>query len=156
MNVSKHLALAAVTAALLSGCYYDDYSTNGYGDPYQQQGGAYGNPQGSYYGDTAGQPTQGGYGGGQSSDYGSESGDVVTYPGDVGNGAPTYGYGGSADGGYSAPAPAPSGSGRTYSVQKGDNLYRIGKKYGVSMQEIIRANGLSNTTIHPGQELIIP
>ena len=32
----------------------------------------------------------------------------------------------------------------------------IGKKYGVSMQEIIRANGLSNTTIHPGQELIIP
>ena len=149
MNRSKHIVLSGAAAVLLSSCSYDDYS--GYGDPYQQQGEAYGDSQQGNYGgyDYRQQPAQSGYGGGQTSDYGSESGDVVTYPGDSGGGAPNYS-------GYGNPSPSPDGSGRTYSVQKGDNLYRIGKKYSVSMQEIIRANGLSNTTIHPGQELIIP
>lgn len=151
MNRSKQIVIIGAAAVLLSNCSYDDYSANGYGDPYQQQGEAYGDSQQSNYGgyDYRQQPAQSGYGGGQTSDYGSESGDVVTYPGDSGGGAPNYG-------GYGSPSPSSDGSGRTYSVQKGDNLYRIGKKYGVSMQEIIQANGLSNTTIHPGQELIIP
>ena len=162
MNLTKHLALCGATAALLSSCYYDDYGTNGYGAPNQQQVDAYGNPtQGTYGGGTYGQPqpqqpAQSGYGVTPPSGYGSESGDVVTYPGDSGGGATAYDGSTTTGSGYSAPATTPSSSGRNYTVQKGDNLYRIGKKYGVSMQEIIRANGISDTTIHPGQELIIP
>lgn len=159
MNVSKHLALSGSAAViLLSGCVYDNYGTNGYGNTYQQ---GYGQQAPNGYGQ---QPAQGGYAqtpqapqGGYAqtppAGYGAESGDVVTYPGDTG-GAPAYG--GNTGGTYTPPATTPSAGGRTYSVQKGDSLYRIGKKYGVSMQEIIRSNGLSNTTIHPGQELIIP
>ncbi|MBS3975746.1 MAG: LysM peptidoglycan-binding domain-containing protein [Syntrophomonadaceae bacterium] len=43
-----------------------------------------------------------------------------------------------------------------YTVQKGDSLFIIGKKFGVSPQAIQQANNLSNTAIYPGQELTIP
>ncbi len=43
-----------------------------------------------------------------------------------------------------------------YRVTAGDTLSRIGKQYGVSYQQIMAANGLSNTTIYVGQVLTIP
>lgn len=44
----------------------------------------------------------------------------------------------------------------TYTVTKGDTLFIIGTKYGVSYQEIMRLNNLSSTVIYPGQQLRIP
>jgi LysM repeat protein len=41
-------------------------------------------------------------------------------------------------------------------VQPGENLFRIGLKYGVSWTAIMEANGLTSTTIYVGQRLIIP
>jgi LysM repeat protein len=41
-------------------------------------------------------------------------------------------------------------------VQPGENLFRIGLKYGVSWVAIMNANGLADTTIYVGQELVIP
>jgi LysM repeat protein len=43
-----------------------------------------------------------------------------------------------------------------HTVQSGENLYRIGLKYGVSWQSIMTANGLSSTYIYTGQQLTIP
>ena len=146
MKVPKLITLSALGALAMSGCYSDGYygqQTGGY-----EQGG-YGN-QGDY-----------GYSGQQPpADYGSESGDVVTLPPEDGgydqDGAST-GSGGYSTDGYGPPTTGGTASGtKTYSVQKGDNLYRIGKTHGVSMQEIMQANGLTSSTIHPGQELIIP
>ena len=43
-----------------------------------------------------------------------------------------------------------------YMVEKGDTLFKIGKLLGVPYQEIMKANGLKNTTIYPDQILRIP
>lgn len=43
-----------------------------------------------------------------------------------------------------------------HTVQPGENLFRIGLKYGVGWQAIMQANGLTSTLIYPGQQLIIP
>jgi LysM repeat protein len=41
-------------------------------------------------------------------------------------------------------------------VRKGESLYRIGRKYGVSIRELCRLNNISsNRAIHPGQKLIV-
>jgi putative chitinase len=51
--------------------------------------------------------------------------------------------------------PAPGGS--TYTVQPGDNLFRIALKFGKSMQAIAAANGIGNYNfIYVGQVLKIP
>jgi len=55
-----------------------------------------------------------------------------------------------------APAPAPRADQVTHTVQAGENLFRIGLKYGVSWIDIMQANGLPNSTIYTGQQLIIP
>lgn len=44
----------------------------------------------------------------------------------------------------------------SYQVQAGDSLYRIGLRFGVDDQAIIRANGLTSALIYPGQMLLIP
>lgn len=44
----------------------------------------------------------------------------------------------------------------TYIVNKGDNLYSIANKYGVSVSDIKNANNLSSDTIKINQKLIIP
>jgi len=50
----------------------------------------------------------------------------------------------------------PSGS-QTYVVKRGDTLYTIGLKFGVSAKAIQEANNISNPDrISPGQELVIP
>ncbi|MEM1001289.1 MAG: LysM peptidoglycan-binding domain-containing protein, partial [Bacteroidota bacterium] len=49
-----------------------------------------------------------------------------------------------------------SAQNRTHTVQKGENVYRISLKYGVSMQAIFDANPGSESVITSGQTLIIP
>ena len=44
----------------------------------------------------------------------------------------------------------------TYSVQKGDSLYSIAKKYNTTVNEIIKLNNLANNNLSIGQKLIIP
>jgi nucleoid-associated protein YgaU len=54
---------------------------------------------------------------------------------------------------------APEAAANTYTVQSGDNLSKIGAKYGVSWNAIFEANRdkLSDPDkIYPGQELVIP
>jgi LysM repeat protein len=42
-----------------------------------------------------------------------------------------------------------------YVVQPGDNLWSIARRFGVSVEEIMRANNLTTTELMPGQELDI-
>lgn len=57
-----------------------------------------------------------------------------------------------------ATAPRPVvASDRTYTVQGGDNLFRIALNHGVGLDALLEANGLTeNSFIRPGQVLIIP
>jgi LysM repeat protein len=49
--------------------------------------------------------------------------------------------------------PAPD----TYTVAKGDNPYNIAKKFGVSYQELLALNGITDPTkLQIGQELKVP
>lgn len=43
-----------------------------------------------------------------------------------------------------------------YKVQRGDSLYSIARKYGISVDDIKRVNNLNNNTLSIGQELKIP
>ncbi|HOV79330.1 MAG TPA: LysM peptidoglycan-binding domain-containing protein [Bacillota bacterium] len=43
-----------------------------------------------------------------------------------------------------------------YTVQAGDTLYSIGKKHGLEYWEIMSANNLNNSLIHPGMVLALP
>jgi LysM repeat protein len=45
---------------------------------------------------------------------------------------------------------------RVHIVQPGDNLFRIALKYGVTVEAIQAANGLTDVTIYVGQVLVIP
>jgi N-acetylmuramoyl-L-alanine amidase len=47
-------------------------------------------------------------------------------------------------------------SGITHIVQAGDTLWGISQKYGVTIEQIKEANGLTSDTIYVGQKLIIP
>ena len=49
-----------------------------------------------------------------------------------------------------------SSSGNIYTVVKGDTLYSIARKNGVSVDEIKRENNLTSNTLSIGQKLIIP
>jgi LysM repeat protein len=61
-----------------------------------------------------------------------------------------------------APAATPSApahvelSGTIHTVGKGDSLWAIGKKYGVSVESLKKANGLTKDTVVIGQKLQIP
>lgn len=57
---------------------------------------------------------------------------------------------------YLASAAPAHAQARTHEVQAGENLFRIGLRYGVSVDDLMRANGLSNYNIYVGQVLIIP
>ena len=71
---------------------------------------------------------------------------------------PAAGYDNS---GYSAPTPTYSGGGggggRSYTVVKGDNLFRIARQNNVSVDSLMRANNITNPNlIQAGQRLTIP
>lgn len=81
-----------------------------------------------------------------------QPGQVIQLP-DCGTGAaapaPTTDTAGSA--------PPPAGDGTTHTVQRGDTLFAIAQRYGVTVQAIVDANNLSNpNNLSPGQQLIIP
>jgi membrane-bound lytic murein transglycosylase D len=44
----------------------------------------------------------------------------------------------------------------TYKVRKGDTLYDIARRFGVSISDLLRANGLQTSRIYPGDVLRIP
>lgn len=57
---------------------------------------------------------------------------------------------------YTPPAyTGSSTSGQTYTVQKGDNLYRISQMHGTSVQNLMSTNGLSSDVIYPGDVLTV-
>ncbi len=67
---------------------------------------------------------------------------------------PGKGSDSSADKGSSKAA-----AGKSYTVKRGDSLGKIAKAHGVTVTQLMDANGLSATearTIHPGQKLTIP
>ena len=44
-----------------------------------------------------------------------------------------------------------------YTIQKGDNMYEISRKYKVDLNTLLRINGLNKDDyIYPGEELMIP
>ena len=52
--------------------------------------------------------------------------------------------------------PSTSPSVNYYTVQRGDSLYSIAKKFGTTVDKLKTANNLVNNLISIGQELIIP
>ena len=44
----------------------------------------------------------------------------------------------------------------TYNVQKGDTLYDIARRFGVSVSDLMKSNSLSSSNLKIGQVLIIP
>ncbi|KAK9922802.1 hypothetical protein M0R45_031248 [Rubus argutus] len=45
---------------------------------------------------------------------------------------------------------------RTINIEKGDTLWGLSRRYGVSIDEIKEANGITGDTIYAGKKLIIP
>ena len=57
----------------------------------------------------------------------------------------------------SPPSPSPQARGVYHIVKPGENLYRIGKAYDISIEELARANSLKDPSrIQSGQRLLIP
>ena len=44
----------------------------------------------------------------------------------------------------------------SYTVKKGDSLYKLSKEYDVNINDLINANNLTSNLIYPNQVLIIP
>ncbi|TSC90734.1 MAG: Peptidoglycan-binding lysin domain-containing protein [Candidatus Berkelbacteria bacterium Licking1014_96] len=64
---------------------------------------------------------------------------------------------GSVAGEKSSAAPTPAAEGKTYTVESGDTLYEIGKKFKVDWKKIAEANGIDNAAaLKVGKEIIIP
>ena len=58
---------------------------------------------------------------------------------------------------YAPQDPSVQEGAATHVVARGENLYRIGLRYGVSVQALMWANGLRNpNTVYAGQRLVIP
>ncbi len=57
----------------------------------------------------------------------------------------------------SSPKPSASAEKKSHTVQKGETLYRVSKKYGVSVEELRKLNHLSpDQPLRSGQKLLIP
>ncbi|WP_456414082.1 septal ring lytic transglycosylase RlpA family protein [Oceanithermus profundus] len=55
-----------------------------------------------------------------------------------------------------AAAAAPTTIARVHVVQPGDTLFAIARRFGVSVEALRAANGLTDDRIHPGQVLVVP
>ena len=53
-------------------------------------------------------------------------------------------------------APAKSGATQNYTVEQNDDLVKVSKMWGVSVDELKKVNGLTDNTLKPGQVLKIP
>ncbi|MBU2595618.1 LysM peptidoglycan-binding domain-containing protein [Patescibacteria group bacterium] len=64
---------------------------------------------------------------------------------------------GSVAGEKSELTPTPAVKGKAYTVESGDTLYEIGKKFKVDWHKIAEANGIDNSgALKVGKEIIIP
>lgn len=72
-----------------------------------------------------------------------------------GNSYSSPSYGGSRD---VAPAAQyeSAGSGDVIEVRPGDTLYALSRRHGVSVDDLMRANGLTSSNLRPGQRLALP
>lgn len=50
----------------------------------------------------------------------------------------------------------PNQDGVIYTVKSGDTLQAIGSKHGVSVESVMKVNGLADVTIQPGQKMFLP
>lgn len=58
---------------------------------------------------------------------------------------------------YQKTAAAPSLSpGQSFTVDRGDTLYGLSRRHGVSVAELMEVNGLNNPNLKPGQTLYLP
>lgn len=61
-----------------------------------------------------------------------------------------------AGGVAASPPPAASAGGHSYTVQKGDTWYSIGKRFGINYKELMSYNGASTSLLREGQVVKIP
>lgn len=54
-----------------------------------------------------------------------------------------------------APAVASGGGPTTYTVRRGDSLWRIASRYGTTVDQLRRDNGISGSRLSPGQRLVV-
>lgn len=110
-------------------------------------------------------PYAGGYGRQQAPSYNAE-GQQRPYgaaqQGGYGGGTPpAYGASGTASYGASGTVPPvaatnPAPTGETIEVRPGDTLYALSRRHGVSINELMTANGLTSPGLKPGQQLHLP
>lgn len=55
-----------------------------------------------------------------------------------------------------APAEPPPPGSTKYTVRQGDSLWKISRKFKISVEALRKANGLKNDRLQIGQELIVP
>jgi nucleoid-associated protein YgaU len=158
MRLTKlsQLFVSASAALALTSCdmFRNDPQQANANDPYAQQYGAGGAAYGA--------PSAGGYGA-QTNPYGGYSAPntnpyAPTQPGGYAPAPytqptdPYAGGGGSSGGNYSGGG----GGGRAHTVVRGDTLSGIGRRYGVGVNDLMRANNLNSDLIREGQKLTIP
>ena len=145
------LALGCVTALSSCALFKKDPPAE---DPY-----AAANPYAAATGQPQGYPAYGNTGAGA-----YDAGSPYTQPAPGSYAAPNYNQPYTqppAGTGYAHTPPAgnyaaASGSGRTHKVASGDNLTKIAKRYGVSVDALMRANNLQTDLIRQGENLRIP